>query len=178
MGHSCQIGTDGLVSAVSMACGASHDVGYEQSKRTGFIASLGLSRRGLGAAANSEQSRHKACSCSLRHQCRSRCQAHSQPWRALLQHDDSRPVEFDAPLGFSLAEKAEDAAFVVAISDFCYAQLCRWVAPTQWNKIHVVRCSVDDDFFEPLVPIDGSSRILLSIGRLSAEKGSYCFWTR
>ncbi len=81
------------------------------------------------------------------------------------------PIEFDAPLGFSLAEKVEDAAFVVAISNFCYAQLCRWVAPTQWSKIHVVRCSVDEDFFEPLAPIDGSSRMFLSIGRFSAEKG-------
>lgn len=81
------------------------------------------------------------------------------------------PVEFDAPLGFSLAEKAEDAAFVVAISSFCYAQLCRWVSPTQWNKIHVVHCSVDEEFFEPLVPVDSSSRIFFSIGRLAPEKG-------
>ena len=81
------------------------------------------------------------------------------------------PVEFDAPLGLSLAEKAEDAAFVVAITNFCYAQLCRWVAPAHWNKIHVVRCTVDDDFLEPLVPIDGSSRMLLSIGRLTPAKG-------
>ena len=81
------------------------------------------------------------------------------------------PVEFDAPLGFSLAEKAEDAAFVVAISNFCFAQLCRWVSPTHWHKIHVVHCSVDDSFFEPVVPVDGSSRMFLNIGRLSAEKG-------
>ena len=80
-------------------------------------------------------------------------------------------AEFDAPLGFSLAEKTEDAVFVVAISNFSYAQLCRWVAPAQWNKIHVVRCSVSEEFFEPLEPIDGSSRMFLSIGRLSAEKG-------
>jgi colanic acid/amylovoran biosynthesis glycosyltransferase len=81
------------------------------------------------------------------------------------------PVEFDAPLGFSLAEKAEDAAFVVAISYFCYAQLCRWVLPTRWNKIHIVRCSVNDDFFALPAPVDTSSRLFLSIGRLSAQKG-------
>src|SRR5688572_12755262 len=80
-------------------------------------------------------------------------------------------LEFEAPLGFSLAEKTEDAAFVVAISDFCRAQLHRWVDPTQWEKIHIVRCSVNADFFEPLVPIDSSSRILLCIGRFSPEKG-------
>jgi glycosyltransferase involved in cell wall biosynthesis len=81
------------------------------------------------------------------------------------------PVEFDAPIGFSLAEKAADAAFVVAISNYCFAQLCRWVPPNQWKKIHVVHCSVNESFFESLVPVDGSSRLLFSIGRLSAEKG-------
>lgn len=81
------------------------------------------------------------------------------------------PGEFDAPLGFSLIEKADDAAFVVAISDFCYAQLCRWMAPAQWEKIYVVHCSVNDEFFEPMTPVDESSRILLSVGRLSAQKG-------
>lgn len=81
------------------------------------------------------------------------------------------PGEFDAPLGFSLVEKAEDAAFVAAISDFCYAQLCRWMAPAQWNKIHIVRCSVDEAFFWPITPVDESSRILLSVGRLAAQKG-------
>jgi glycosyltransferase involved in cell wall biosynthesis len=80
-------------------------------------------------------------------------------------------AEFDAPLGFSLAEKSEDAAFIVAISNFSYAQLCRWVAPSQWHKIHVVRCSVNDDFFEAPTPIDDSSRTILTIGRFSAEKG-------
>ncbi len=80
-------------------------------------------------------------------------------------------VEFEAPLGFSLAEKTADATFVVAISEYCRAQLHRWVASHEWEKIHVVRCSVNEDFLEPLAPIDGSSRILLCIGRFSPEKG-------
>ena len=80
-------------------------------------------------------------------------------------------AEFDSPLGFSLAEKSKDAAFVVAISNFSYAQLCRWVDPSQWHKMHVVRCSVNDDFFEPPVTMDDSCRTILSIGRFSAEKG-------
>ncbi|MBA3562425.1 MAG: glycosyltransferase family 4 protein [Gammaproteobacteria bacterium] len=81
------------------------------------------------------------------------------------------PGEFDAPLGFSLSEKVEEAAFVVAISNFCYSQLCRWVSPEHWQKIHVVRCSVDGGFFESETSVNGSSRLLLSIGRLTAQKG-------
>jgi glycosyltransferase involved in cell wall biosynthesis len=81
------------------------------------------------------------------------------------------PVEFDAPIGFSLKEKAAEAKFVVAISDFCFAQLCRWVPPDQWSKIHIVHCSAGDAYFESDMPIDDSSRMLLSIGRLDAQKG-------
>jgi glycosyltransferase involved in cell wall biosynthesis len=80
-------------------------------------------------------------------------------------------AEFDSPLGFSLAEKSADASFVAAISSFSYAQLCRWVAPSQWHKLHVVRCSVNDEFFEMPGQPHRSSRSFLSIGRFSAEKG-------
>jgi glycosyltransferase involved in cell wall biosynthesis len=80
-------------------------------------------------------------------------------------------AEFDAPLGFSLSEKAQDAKFIIAISDFCYAQLCRWLAPNQWSKIHIVHCSVGEEYFVPGTPIEETAPILLSIGRLCAEKG-------
>jgi glycosyltransferase involved in cell wall biosynthesis len=81
------------------------------------------------------------------------------------------PVEFDAPIGFSLREKAIEAGFVVAISDFCFAQLCRWLPPDQWPKIHIVHCTAGDSYFESSIPIDDSCRMLLSIGRLDAQKG-------
>lgn len=81
------------------------------------------------------------------------------------------PDEFDAPRGHSLAEKIADAAFVVAISDFGSAQLRRWAAYEHWSKIHVVRCSVGDQFLGPVVPISNGRVTLLSIGRLSAQKG-------
>jgi len=81
------------------------------------------------------------------------------------------PDEFDAPRGFSLGGKIEDAAFVVAITNFCAGQLRRWVGYDHWNKIHIVHCSVGEEFFREPEPIDPASNTLLCIGRLSAQKG-------
>src|SRR5262249_48390719 len=78
--------------------------------------------------------------------------------------------EFDAPRGHSLAEKIADSAFIVAITDFCSAQLKRWAAYEDWKKIHVVHCTVGDEFFAEAPPI-AETRTLLSIGRLNAQKG-------
>ena len=83
------------------------------------------------------------------------------------------PSEFDAPIGFSLKDKITDAEFVVAISHFCFAQLCRWAPPEQWSKIHIVHCSVDEAYFSSDAPINGNSRMLLSIGRFNAQKGQF-----
>ncbi|MHC5003864.1 MAG: glycosyltransferase family 4 protein [Planctomycetota bacterium] len=81
------------------------------------------------------------------------------------------PDEFDAPIGLSLAEKVADARFVAAISDFCSAQLRRWADPAHWDRIHVVRCTVGGAFLDEPAPIDPDGTTLLSIGRLSAQKG-------
>lgn len=81
------------------------------------------------------------------------------------------PDEFDAPRGHSLAEKIADSAFTVAISEFGTSQLKRWAAYEHWSKIHVVHCSVGDQFLGPVVPIAEGTKTLLSIGRLSAQKG-------
>jgi colanic acid/amylovoran biosynthesis glycosyltransferase len=81
------------------------------------------------------------------------------------------PDEFDSPRGFSLAEKVNDAEFVVGISDYCAAQLRRWVPYEQWSKIHIVRCCVGQQFFDEAEPIDQHSRTLVCVGRLSAQKG-------
>ena len=64
-----------------------------------------------------------------------------------------------------------DAAFVVAITDFCAAQLRRWASVEDWPKIHVVRCTVGDDFFSAVQPIDPMSRTFVSVGRLCPQKG-------
>ncbi len=81
------------------------------------------------------------------------------------------PGEFDAAIGFSLGPKISDAAFVVAITDFCAAQLWRWVDYPQWPKIQVVGCVVGEEFFQHARPIDRESKTLVCVGRLSAQKG-------
>jgi colanic acid/amylovoran biosynthesis glycosyltransferase len=81
------------------------------------------------------------------------------------------PDEFDQAVGHSLREKINHAAFVCAISDFGAAQLKRWAPIDQWNKIHVVRCTVGESFFSAARPIDPGSRGLVAVGRLSPQKG-------
>ncbi len=83
------------------------------------------------------------------------------------------PDEFDAPQSLSLPAKIADALFVVAISDYCAAQIRRWLPYEQWRKIHIVHCTVDDSFFESAQPIDPTSRTLVCVGRLTAQKGQF-----
>lgn len=81
------------------------------------------------------------------------------------------PDELDAPLGLKLGPKIEDAAFVVAITHYCAAQLRRWVSHEHWDKIRVVHCTVGDEFFAQARPIDPKSKRLVCVGRLSPQKG-------
>ncbi len=81
------------------------------------------------------------------------------------------PDELDAPEGHKLGPKIEDAAFVVAITDFCAGQLRRWVGHDHWEKIRVVHCTVGDEFFDQARPIDPDSKQLVAVGRLSRQKG-------
>ncbi len=81
------------------------------------------------------------------------------------------PDEFDDPRGFELASKVADSRFTVAISAYTGAQLRRWVALDDWRKIHVVRCTVDESFFEATPIESGSERIFVCVGRLCAQKG-------
>lgn len=79
--------------------------------------------------------------------------------------------DFDCPPLWSLREKIERAAFVVAVSSFGRSQLLRWCGRQHWPKIHVIRCGVDPRFLAPDVAPMPAVRRLLSIGRLSEEKG-------
>ncbi len=81
------------------------------------------------------------------------------------------PDELDAPVGLKLGTKIEDAAFVVAITNYCAAQLRRWVSHEHWDKIRVVHCTVGDEFFRESQPIAPDSRRLVCVGRLSPQKG-------
>lgn len=62
------------------------------------------------------------------------------------------PGEFDAPVGLGLAAKVAGAEFTAAISHFGRAQLQRWVGPDHWERIHVVRCTVNPELLAPPPP--------------------------
>lgn len=81
------------------------------------------------------------------------------------------PDEFDAPIGGSLSRKVAESRFTVAITSYCLSQIRRWVHPTLWDKLHIVRCTVGSEFFAGNEPIDPESRSLVCVGRLSAQKG-------
>lgn len=81
------------------------------------------------------------------------------------------PDEFDAAIGLSLGDKILDAAFAAGVSQFGAAQLRRWVPYETWDKIHVVHCTVGEQWLAPVPPIDPDSRTLVCVGRLSAQKG-------
>ncbi len=80
------------------------------------------------------------------------------------------PGEFDSPVGLSLGDKVADATFTAAISHFGKAQLCRWVEPAHWDRIHVIRCTIDPKFLVPPTPIQSNADRLVCVGRLTAQK--------
>jgi glycosyltransferase involved in cell wall biosynthesis len=81
------------------------------------------------------------------------------------------PEEFDAPRQLALREKVQHAAFIVAISQFTRSQLCRWSAPGDWRKIHVIHCGLDQTYLTgPAAPVPERPR-LVNVGRLSEQKG-------
>ena len=81
------------------------------------------------------------------------------------------PEEFDGPQALSLGEKADAAAFAVAISRFGAAQLTRW-APKA--RIAVVRCGLDFAAFDAAAGDDPGltdQPHLVCVGRLAEQKG-------
>ncbi|MBW4599596.1 MAG: glycosyltransferase family 4 protein [Calothrix sp. FI2-JRJ7] len=81
------------------------------------------------------------------------------------------PEEFDRAVNIALTEKINRAKFVVAICSFGLSQLYRWCSYEQWQKIHVIRCGVDDEYFnQPQTDIRDVSN-LVCVGRLCEQKG-------
>ncbi len=81
------------------------------------------------------------------------------------------PEEFDAPAALSLGAKIERAAFTVAISSFGRSQLCRWVDPSFWPRLHVVPCGIEPWRFPPPEPLPAGGPHLVAVGRLATQKG-------
>jgi glycosyltransferase involved in cell wall biosynthesis len=82
------------------------------------------------------------------------------------------PDEFDRPVEIDLKGKVADSAFCVAISSFGRGQLMRWSELSDWKKIEVVRCGVDDDFIakHQSKSVTDDPRFC-AVARLSGQKG-------
>lgn len=80
------------------------------------------------------------------------------------------PDELDAPIGHSLGGKIEDAAFVVAITNYCAAQLRRWVGYKHWDKFVIVHCALPEESFITDQPVEDTNTFV-TVGRLTAQKG-------
>jgi glycosyltransferase involved in cell wall biosynthesis len=66
----------------------------------------------------------------------------------------------------------EAATFVAAISSFTRSQLMRWSKPSDWKKIKVIRCGVDERFLAPAIqPVPAKSIEFVCVARLHAGKG-------
>jgi colanic acid/amylovoran biosynthesis glycosyltransferase len=96
------------------------------------------------------------------------CQVLGGPSYSFTVHG---PEEFDKPDAIGLPEKIANARFVIAISSFGRSQLCRWCHYSNWSKLHVVRCGVDDSYLAAELSPPPAAPRLVSIGRLTEQKG-------
>ena len=81
------------------------------------------------------------------------------------------PDEFDAPGAIDLGGKIADAAFVTGISSFGRSQLMRWSEPRDWDKIHIVRCGVDESYINSDAAAPPDNVTLCCVARLGPQKG-------
>lgn len=79
--------------------------------------------------------------------------------------------EFDYPAGVLLPEKIAAARFVACVSHFGRAQAFRVIDPQHWPKLFINRCGVDLASFPSAAKAEGTRLRVVSVGRLSPEKG-------
>lgn len=84
------------------------------------------------------------------------------------------PEEFDKPLTLNLKQKIKYARRVVAITNYCKSQLCRWADYQDWKKIDIVHCGLESEFFDKARLRFTKTSVgfhFLCIGRLCEQKG-------
>jgi glycosyltransferase involved in cell wall biosynthesis len=81
------------------------------------------------------------------------------------------PDEFDCPEFLGLRSKIHGASFVAAISFYTRSQLMRWADQSDWPKLHVVRCGLDDHYFADARAPSLSQHRFVSVARFSQQKG-------
>ena len=83
------------------------------------------------------------------------------------------PEEFDRQCGLSLTDKISYSSFVVAISSYGKSQLLRLAPPSRRDDIHVVHCGLSNDYTSGSSPPISADPSLVTIGRLSEQKGHW-----
>lgn len=96
------------------------------------------------------------------------CRAMGGPQYSFTIHG---PEEFDRPEALKLSTKVEGAAFVAAISDHGRSQIYRWCPHARWDRVHVVRCGLDQAFLDAETSPVEDVRRLVNVGRLEEQKG-------
>jgi len=81
------------------------------------------------------------------------------------------PEEFDKPQRLKLTEKIRHASFVVAVSSYGRSQLYRWIAHEYWHKVKVVRCGLEQSFYDVASSEPSQKARLVCVGRLCEQKG-------
>ncbi len=81
------------------------------------------------------------------------------------------PDELIEPERISLGEKTRNAAFVVAITDFCRSQIIRFAGLEAVDKIKTMRCGIDLNDFNVAPPAAADNQTLICLGRLCPQKG-------
>jgi colanic acid/amylovoran biosynthesis glycosyltransferase len=79
------------------------------------------------------------------------------------------PGEFIQPMG--LEEKIHRSSFVVAISSFGRSQLYLRSRHVDWPKINIIRCGLEEAFYDVASSSGTFPARLICVGRLCAEKG-------
>ena len=79
--------------------------------------------------------------------------------------------EFDKGHCLGLDKKIAHAKFIVTVSSFCRSQMFRRSAISDWGKIKIVHCGLDDAFLSAPPVETPDVRRFVCIGRLCSEKG-------
>jgi colanic acid/amylovoran biosynthesis glycosyltransferase len=81
------------------------------------------------------------------------------------------PEEFDKPQALGLNTTISMAKFVVAISSFGRSQLFRWADFADWEKVKVVHCGLEADFYNVTAQAMPLKPRFVCVGRLCEQKG-------
>ncbi len=92
-------------------------------------------------------------------------------FRIRASHTLHGPAEFENAAAFHLREKIRDAVFVAAISHYGRSQILKYTAPEQWNKVAVCPLGIDVRKFSGELRRRSGPFHVITVGRLSPEKG-------